>query len=277
MDDLDGTADVSGKVRAVPEPRLRLRPGIRVSERTDRTLQVGLHPGHRLVLPDDPAVRGALSLLGHGVDPGRLDPDQLDLVRRLTAAGLVADPDDHVARSRAVDRALVEVSATDPIRTMLVRLLGESGVQTTSGPAATATVVVTIGAEPRRDAVDELMRADRPHLLLASVAGRLRVGPFVVPGLTACLRCLDEHATDRDPRHPLVVEQHLAPDRTDLPSQADLQLALAWTARDVVSLIHGDRPTTWSATVDVLAGGPATQRWRRHPRCGCAWGDALTG
>ncbi len=44
------------------EPRLRLRPGIRVSERSDRTLQVGLHPGRRLVLPDDPAVRG-------GADP----------------------------------------------------------------------------------------------------------------------------------------------------------------------------------------------------------------
>lgn len=261
----------------MPEPRLRLRPGIRVSERSDRTLQVGLHPGHRLVLRDDPAVRGALTLLSHGVGPGRLSPDQRDLLDRLLAAGLVADADGDLARSRAADRALVEVRATGSVRTTLVRLLSESRVRATTGSTATVIVVATIGAELPRETVDELVRADRPHLLLTWVAGRLRVGPFVVPGLTACLRCLDEHLTDQDPRHPLVVEQHLAPDPTDLPPQADLQLALAWASRDVVSLINGDCPTTWSATVDIGPGGPVTRRWRRHPRCGCAWGDALAG
>lgn len=259
------------------EPRLRLRRGIRVSERSDRTLQVGLHPGRRLVLPDDPAVRGALTLLRHGVEPGRLGTDQRDLLHRLDRAGLVADPDDDVARARASEQALVDVRATGTVRTELVRLLGEAGVRVASGSAGTVAIVVTIGAEPRRETVDELVRADQPHLVLTSAAGRLRVGPFVVPGLTACLRCLDEHVTDRDPRHPLVVQQHLAPDPTDLPAQPDLHLALAWAARDVVCLISGDRPTTWSATVDIEPGGPVTQPWRRHPRCGCAWGDVLAG
>lgn len=257
------------------EPRLRLRPGLRVSGRSDSTLQVGLHPGRRLALPDDPAVRGALALLGHGVAPGRLDVDQREVAGRLADAGLVSDPDEDVARCRAAERALVEVRATGAVRTTLVRLLGDADVRVTPGSAATVALVVTIGAEPRRETVDELVRADRPHLLLTSVAGRLRVGPFVVPGLTACLRCLDEHVTDRDPRHPLVVEQHLAPDPTDLPARPDLQLALAWAARDVVGLISGDRPTTWSATVDIERAGPVMQQWRRHPRCGCAWGDAL--
>ncbi|HET8969568.1 MAG TPA: hypothetical protein VFN19_00800 [Candidatus Nanopelagicales bacterium] len=260
------------------EPRVRLRPGVRVSDRTDTTLQVGLHPGRSLVLPDAPDVRAALTLLGHGVEPRRLDPGQRDLLRRLTRVGLVDDPDHDVARSRATGRAGVEVAAPDGVRTSLLRMLAEVGVREGSRDASsTVVVLVTIGAEPRRDTVDELVRADRPHLLLTSVAGRLRVGPFVVPGLTACLRCLDDHATDRDPRHPLVVEQHLEPDPLDRPDPADLQLALAWAARDVTSLIGGDRPVTWSATVDVEPGGPVTQRWRRHPRCGCAWGDALAG
>lgn len=259
------------------EPRVRLRPGIRASERSDTTLQVGLHPGHRLVLPDDPAVRGALTLLGHGVEPGRLDGAQRDLLRRLTEAGLVADPDDDVALARARDRARVDVMATGEVGTTLVRMLRETGVRDAPGPAATVTVVVTIGAEQRRETVDVLVQANRPHLLLTAVAGRLRLGPFVVPGLTACLRCLDEHLTDRDPRHPLVVEQHLIPDPADHPARAELQLALAWAARDVVSLIEGNRPTTWSATVDLEPTGPVTQEWRRHPRCGCAWGDALAG
>lgn len=256
------------------ERRVRLRPGIRVSDRSDTTLQVGLHPGHQLVLPDDPTVRGALALLGHGVEPRRLDPD---LLRRLTAAGLLTDPDHDVARSRARRQAGVEVQAAGADRAALLRMLGEAGLPGSGGTAAAIAVVVTIGAEPRREAVDALVQVDRPHLLVTAVAGRLRVGPFVVPGLTACLRCLDAHLTDRDPRHPLVVEQHLACDPADRPAPAELQLALAWAVRDVVALIGGERPTTWSTSVDLEPDGPVTQRWRRHPGCGCAWGDALAG
>ena len=256
------------------EARLRLRPGIRVSERSDTTLQVGLHPGRRLVLPDDPTVRGALALLGHGVEPRRLDPD---LLHRLTEARLLTGPDHDVARSRARRQARVEVLATGAARATLVRMLGEAGVPGATGPAAAIAVVVTIGAEPRRETVDALVQADRPHLLVTAVAGRLRVGPFVLPGLTACLRCLDAHLTDRDPRHPLVVEQHLTSDPTDRPAPAGLQLALAWAVCDVVAWVGGERPTTWSASVDLEPEGPVTQRWRRHPGCGCAWGDALAG
>lgn len=257
------------------ETRVRFRPGIRVSERSDTTLQLGLHPGRSLVLPDDPTVRGALALLAHGVTTERLDADQHDLLRRVTEAGLAADPDDEVVRSRVLDRARVEVEANGEVRSAVVRALRECGVRDAAGPGSSVTVVVTIGAEPRRERIDTLVQANHPHLLITSVAGRLRVGPFVVPGLTACLRCLDEHLTDHDPRHPLVVEQHLTPDPADLPAPAELRLALAWAARDVVALIGGDRPTTWSATVDLEATGPVTQQWRRHPRCGCAWGDAL--
>lgn len=253
---------------------VRLRPGIRVSDRSDTRLQVGLHPGHRLVLRDDPTVRGALTSLGHGVEPRRLDPD---LLRRLTEAELLTDPDQEQARSRARSLAGVEVHATGAERSALLRMLGEAGVHVTVGPAAALSVMVTIGAEPRRETVDALVRADRPHLLVTGVAGQLRIGPFVVPGLTACLRCLDAHLTDRDPRHPLVVEQHLVPDLADRPDRAELQLALAWAARDVVALIGGERPSTWSTSVDLEPGGPVSQRWRRHPGCGCAWGDALAG
>ena len=53
-----------------------------------------------------------------------------------------------------------------------------------------------------------------------------------------------------------------------------LLLALAWAARDLGRWVEGDRPTTWSASVE-LGEVPRVQSWRRHPRCGCAWGDAL--
>ena len=36
------------------------------------------------------------------------------------------------------------------------------------------------------------------------------IGPFVVPGETACLRCVDAHCTDADPSWPLLVRQYAA-------------------------------------------------------------------
>lgn len=258
-------------------PRLRLRPGIRVSDRSDSTLQVGLHPGNHVVLPDTGDVRALLSVLAHGIDADRLPVDQRDPLNRLRDAALLVDPDDALLRSRVRDRTQVQVYADPSFSAHLVRQLGEVGLRDSGGRCGAVALIVTTGAEPRRDSIDRLVQSDTPHLLVTAVAGRVRVGPCVVPGLSACLRCVDEHLTDRDPRHPLLVEQHLVADPEDRPPPADLGVGLAWAVRDLVALIEGDRPTTWSATVDLESGPPAIQSWRRHPRCGCAWGDALAG
>jgi hypothetical protein len=229
------------------------------------------------VLPDLPHVRSLLTLLVHGVDVDRLAHDQREPLRRLGREGLLLDADDEVARSRARGRGRVEVVATPGVQATVTRLLAETGVTVSRKERASVSLIVASGAEARRADVDRLVQADRPHLLVSAVAGRLRVGPCVVPGLTACLRCVDEHLTDRDPRHPLVVEQHQEVDPDDRPRAVDLHLGLAWAVRDVVALLEGDQPTTWSATVDLEADGPVIQQWRRHPRCGCAWGDVLAG
>ena len=106
----------------------------------------------------------------------------------------------------------------------------------------------------------------------------MTLGPFVVPGATACLRCVDAHRGEADPRRGLVLEQAaslpaLTRDRVDPALHA---LALAWAARDVVTFVEGGRPATWSATVRVDAGlRLAPQEWLRHSHCGCSWGDQL--
>ncbi len=135
--------------------------------------------------------------------------------------------------------------------------------------------------EPDRDALDEALRTGRPHLVLTASSGAVRVGPFVVPGLTACLRCVDAHLGERDERRALVLHQHLSagPDPHGLPAPLDpalMTLAIAWAVRDVLDFVAGDPPSTWSTTVD-LAPGLALDRqtWRRHPHCGCCWGDLL--
>jgi hypothetical protein len=97
------------------------------------------------------------------------------------------------------------------------------------------------------------------------------VGPFVVPGATACHRCVDAHLAEGDPRRSVVVEQLAG--ITATPGDAPLAaLAVAWAVRDVEAYLAGRRPTTWSATVDLgLELDPRPRMWRRHPWCGCAW------
>ncbi len=261
--------------------RVRLGAGVRVSDRSGESLQVGLHPGRSAVLPDRPDVRAVLERLRHGVDPGLLRAEAADVLDRLDAGHLLVPTDEPSSRSRARQTARIALDAPAAEQALTARLLGEAGLAVagdaaaTSSPPArpTASLVVTLGAEPRREKVDLLAQADRPHLLVTAVAGRVRVGPTVVPGITACLRCLDEHQTDQDPRHPLVVEQHLERDPEDRPVPADLQLALAWAVRDLLALVEGRRPVTWSATLDLDEDGARQRSWTRHPRCGCAWAD----
>lgn len=261
-----------------PGTRLRLRPGVRVSVRGADLLQVGIHPGHRLVLPATVEVRRLLALLGQGLLPARLDPADRDLLERLQAAGLVSPAEEDTVRHRVREAARVAVDAPPAAAEQVRSLLDQVGLpEATAGEAPTVSLVVTCGAEPRRERIDPVMRADRPHLLVTALAGVVRVGPCVVPGLTACLRCVDEHLTDHDPRHPLVVEQHLDADPHDVPPPLDLRLGLCWAVRDLVALVEGDQPSTWSATVELTPLGPVSRTWRRHPRCGCAWGDALAG
>ncbi|HSE09192.1 MAG TPA: TOMM precursor leader peptide-binding protein [Nocardioidaceae bacterium] len=157
--------------------------------------------------------------------------------------------------------------------------------QTTSGsaagPAAGARIGVLVAVgEPDREALDGWIRDGLPHLVLRVTEGAALVGPLVVPGETACLRCIDAHHTDVDPGWPLLVTQQAAAvnrGREDsLPEPVDsllATLAAAWAAREVVSFVEGRRPATTATTVrlDPHLTALETQTWPRHPACGCAW------
>lgn len=248
--------------------RVRLAPGTRLAERGDGAWQLGLHADRRLVLTPEAADHLLLARLRTGVDPLRVSVSQRELLVRIGAAGLL------VPCELAAAPAPVTVDSPGDTRPAVVAAVANAGL-TVDDVAGAVVLVVHVGAEVRRDRLDPLVRDDRAHLLVTAVAGRVRVGPLVVPGVTSCQRCVDEHLTDRDPRHPLVVHHHLDRDVDDRVAPGDLALGLAWAARDARSWLTGGRPTTWSATVELTDEGPVTHRWSRHPRCGCAWGEAL--
>lgn len=137
--------------------------------------------------------------------------------------------------------------------------------------------------EPQRQEADALLREGVPHLVATVQESTGRIGPFVLPGTTACLRCLDLTRADTDPTWPAVLEQLMAPTPPPLGGWAAADSALAalvgvWAAVEILALVHGLAVSTAGATVEVSLTGPSPQRraWSPHPACGCRWDEAAT-
>ena len=293
-----------------------LRPGSHVLRRNAHELQIGLDPDQAVVLPAADEVRHCLSLMSRSAQATEYAGAQtLDV---LAAHDLILDSSalmplipscgsDQSAVSRndvaalarsAGDQATAMLAARNAFKVDVVPfgnglsqrladdlsgLLSGIGVGVrAAGPShRSAAVVALVGVgEPDRETLDGWMRAGTPHLIVRLTEGAATVGPFVVPGETACLRCLDAHHTDADPAWPLLVTQYASMtthDRSDgVPEPVDnliATVALAWAARDLTSYAEGSTPSTWSTTIrfDPHLTSLRTQAWQRHPDCGCAW------
>lgn len=269
--------------------------------RTAGVVQVGLDPP-AVRVPDDPDVRRLLAALGR---PGGIPMEYDDLPPPAAAAlasleetGLVlAVPDaeqvseaavvvlraqfgpDAARRHQARAEGRIALHADPGSLPALEPLLRQAGLAR-ADPAdldATAHLVVTAGPVDR-EVLDPLVRGAVPHLVVEGGAASRRVGPFVVPGRTACMRCVDAHETLHDARRGLLVAQAASAALERPPPLDPLldQLALAWAVRDLVRYVEGDEPSTWSTTVAIApVAAPEVVRWGRHPECGCAW-DTIT-
>lgn len=245
-----------------------LRAGVHVVRRDDAHLQIGLDPPDRLVLRDRPGLLEALT--GRHRTPRGEVREVLD---RLVEDGWIVDAD-HTRRAQADagQRPALAVEVDPLLGDSLTRACATSGLRIVEG--ADTRLVATIG-EPRRALSDRLVRDDVAHLWLVVLPRAVRIGPFVEPGRTACLRCVDAHLGERDPRRATVLHQ-----LEELPAAPYggwdpllVQLAGAWAVRDVVRRLEGRPPALRSASVTVSADLEVTRRdWLRHPHCGCAWG-----
>ena len=286
-----------------------LRPGTHVLRRGRGELQVGLDPGSALVLPDSAAVRESLRLLGASADVAsyaetgvvdlladhRLLLDERELTPLLSpthgppaaTAALARAAGDTTSQVRtARGRSSVQVRgfghpAGEALPEQAVALLETAGLGEQPARRGHLRCALLVGVgEPDREHSDDWLRAGTPHLPVRLTEGRAVVGPLVVPGVTACLRCVDAHCTDADPAWPLLVRQYAtasARDRGDgVPEPLDpllATLALAWAVRDLATFVDGGRPTSWSATVTLHPepGHLETRSWLRHPACPCTW------
>jgi bacteriocin biosynthesis cyclodehydratase domain-containing protein len=285
-----------------------LLPGTHVLRRHDGRVQVGLDPRQAVLLPA--GSDAALSRLSEGMP---LEPVLLPLVdagllvERRTVSSLVHRAADTqapavaavvrahgvdaatawAARSAAEVRVVAHGAGGEALADRASCLLDEAGVAgtTVAGPPSRDRPALLVGVgQPDRELVDDWMRRGVPHLVVRMTEGHAVVGPFVDPGRSACLRCVDAHHTDADPTWPLLVRQHATATRRR-PAVADAlappepvdpllaALALAWAVRDVTSWVEGVAPSLLSSTLtlDPSLADVEVRTWTRHPGCGCSW------
>jgi bacteriocin biosynthesis cyclodehydratase domain-containing protein len=284
-----------------------LRPGVRLLRRDRHAWQFGLDWPGAAVVADSPVLAAVLDSLDGVRDfdavvvaataRGVTAHDCSQTLQALIDRGLVADGDQIrpagvsesawaawsllSARSRgpadvAAKRrtATVAVVGSGLVADEIRRLLPRARVSVAETGAHAGLLVIAGDTEPDRSRADDALHTGLPHLW-ASIRDCIGlVGPFVIPGDTACLRCADAARTDLDPAWPTLVDQ--AAHRAPVVPAVDEPLATAVAAlavHDVAVWASGLGPQTLGAVVEIPYGFGPVQRLAigLHPQCGCGW------
>lgn len=131
-------------------------------------------------------------------------------------------------------------------------------------------VVLADAQAPPSGLTDRLVADGTAHLLVRLRDGVGVVGPLVLPGRTACLRCLDRWRTERDPGWPAVAAQ-LAGRRGHADPACTAATAALGTAQALAALDGSTAPPTLDTTIELDVGTASLvhRRWHPHPGCPC--------
>jgi hypothetical protein len=242
------------------------------------------------------------------------EPSRRRLLPELATAALAHGDSDGGARMLARRRAAwIRVQGTSRLALALAALLTAAGLGrvSTAGPAGTAPQALAAppvppatgpgqgtcpapppppapatGTGPARpdlvvlagthypELAAALAGAGIPHLMMTGGEAIGTVGPLVLPGRSACLRCLDLHRASRDPAWPRILAQMTA--RQPEPAACDVTLTAAVAAQAATQILYFvDRASAPGAVINgmlelVLPGWQWQRRsWLPHPRCGC--------
>ena len=146
------------------------------------------------------------------------------------------------------------------------------GTRAAAGTRPDVVVVVEHGAADAHRA-RLLMTAGVVHLSVVVREADVVIGPLVVPGSSACLRCLDLHRTDADDRWPAVATQLAGQSGRPRGGEESVLAAIAGAlaAGQVLAELDGTGARTRGAALEVALPDavPRLRRWPVHPSCGC--------
>lgn len=276
--------------RRMPRP-LRFPPHTAVVWRDPATLQIGVERAY-VVLHDVSAFDETFVwAVAHGLGDGGVDAILAQTGGdRVDAARLVALLEPALDRrpTHAPPGFAVLLAGGGPLADDIGRLLQSEGlpVHTAVDPAGPvrldprsppAVGVLVGGPAPDPVTASDWMRGDLPHLLVRTGDRSVRIGPLVVPGLTACTRCLHLAAGDADSAWPAIAGQ-LSTRPVARPRPLVLREAAAAAVRrllDSEPLVsgRGEADADSAGTVlriDLETGRITTMSTRPHSDCGCA-------
>ncbi|WP_298992600.1 hypothetical protein [uncultured Pseudokineococcus sp.] len=261
----------------LPESGLPARAAARGVSGADAARLVGLlatagvlehpaAPGSRAAARATAAEAGALALV-HGRSGWDVLAGRARRVVAVEGGGRVAD---------AVAAGLREAGTGD------VAVLGPGAAPRGAGTgppppghvAGVDLVVLVADAVVAPARAARLVRADVDHLPVVVRERSAVVGPLVVPGAGACLRCVELHRADRDPEWPLVAAQLASPATTAAPDVVLLRLTSALAVAQALAHLDdatGATPGGASWEVRLPDGVPLGRAWAPHPSCGCTW------
>jgi hypothetical protein len=287
--------------------RPMVRPGLKILRRDPRTLQLGFDWPGVAALRDTDAVRAVLAAIDGvrdaaevisvatraGVPVSGCDQALGDLVEcgavvysagptppelseaTASALWLLAGPkrvlSDVVA---ARHRCTVWVHGSGVVADTVRRLTSAAGIRVCSDPDRATVGVLAGDREPERELADDALHAGVPHLwvFMRDLVGV--IGPFVLPGTTACLRCVDTARAETDPAWPTLLQSSWAkPLRVAACDELHAILTGAWAAQEIAVWASGITPRTCGCVVELpLGGGPVEAvAFEPHPACGCGW------
>lgn len=249
--------------RLGPAARARLAPDVAawsMVHRRDGLRLVAVRRQRRVVVEGAGRVGSALAAALAGAGVGRVDLLDAVPVRAgdlLPAGAGAADVGRSWAQTHAQGRARLTDEATS-----------------TAGGEPDLVVVVTHDVLDARVG-DDLVRGDLPHLGVVVGGDRVVIGPLVLPGYSACWRCLDLRRRDRDPAWPHLLTQLISrgPGTEPLGETALATAAAGLAALQVLTQLDGVvEADAVGRTLEVsLPQGEVRRRvWRRHAGCGCA-------
>jgi bacteriocin biosynthesis cyclodehydratase domain-containing protein len=255
-------------------------------------------------------------LVRRAVEAGVAEPTVRSVLDELCRAGALVDSAraDRVLAERSA--ATVLVTGDGPLLPGLTSALAASGVGRLAVAASGIVLAEDVGGydhadrghpraaaavravhrvapdahctpRPPRGRVDLVVLTDRlhpghrppatPHLLVRLVDGLGLVGPLVLPGRTACLRCFDLHLAAGDPCWPTVAADLVGRVGSAGPATVAATAALAaeqaLTALDAL-VTAGPPPPTLDGVLelDTRRGSLRRRHWPPHPSCSCGAG-----
>ncbi|MEZ0492201.1 hypothetical protein AB2L28_08105 [Kineococcus sp. TBRC 1896] len=248
-------------------PVLTVPPRAPVVRRPDGLVQVGASPRSAVLAPADrlapaPAPRAEPAdevLAWAAYDPSGPAPAARALRRRRACVALAGS-------AATVDSLVPLLSAAGVGQLLCDRPV--PGTTTSRAPADLLVLVAEHAADPV--AADGVQADGVPHLSVVLRDTDALVGPLVLPGRSACLRCLDRWRTDGDPLWPAVrTGLALAPPRP--VDAATVSVLAGLVALQVLAHLDGGRAAAVGATLELLLpeGRVRYRWWRPHPACGC--------